>query len=62
MYRLVTAAVIQSTAHAFSDQVIDESVKFNNADEGIIVSVGENALNYLKTQYLPPIYNKIENF
>ena len=61
MYRLVSAALIQSTAFAFSSQVIDESVKFNNADEGIIVSIGSNAMNYMKTKYLPALYSKVSN-
>lgn len=55
-------AALFSTAHAFSDQKIDESVKFNNADEGIIVSIGADAIDYLKTQYLPYVYDKVKSF
>ena len=41
--------------------MIDESVKFNNDNEGIILSIGENAINYMKNTYLPFIYNKTSN-
>lgn len=41
--------------------MIDESVKYNKADEGIIVSVGKNAMNYLKTKYLPVLYSHVSN-
>jgi hypothetical protein len=56
----IRVVALVATANAFSDQIIDESVRFNNDQEGIIVSVGEHAINYLKTQYLPYLYEKVE--
>ena len=60
--QLLKLAVLFGTALAFSDQVIDDSVKYNDDDTGIILSIGENAINYMKNKYIPFIYNKTSNF
>jgi len=40
---------------------IDESVKNTQGGTGIAATISQDGVNYLKTQYLPWIYDKVAN-
>ena len=62
MYKPAIAALLSSTVSTSSYLKIADEVKYNDASEGIALSVSEYAVDYLKVLYLPHLYEKVHEF
>jgi len=40
---------------------VDESVRYSANDTGLVVSIGQFTLDYLKEQYVPKLFDKLKD-